>query len=449
MNRIGELGSQGGRIESVAMRMKGFRRTAGIWTGALAVIIIAVNVLLFFCVAEDENRAYRVQINRVEQIIKEQGAASVDIGEFANISGIRVLSRGAGEEEKIRFFAGGEDEAAIRYIDGVYYRIDWRNGPIAASGHQNHFKAELTIWVNVVMAVMSLLLFAFLLFIKNKILSPFHEVTKMPYELAKGNLPGEIKENKNRYFARFIWGLNLLRERLEAQTEKELALQREQKTMILSVSHDIKTPLSAIKLYAKALSRNLYDETGAVDRQKEIGDKICQNVEVIENFVAHIVAASGQDFLDLTVENKEFYLDELLQEIDSYYREKLSYLQTDFEVRRGSNCLLKGDWESSIRVLQNVMENAIKYGDGKQIKISVSEEEDCKLITVSNSGCDLPKEEMPHIFESFWRGSNVGNRSGSGLGLYICRQLMMKMDGDIFARVAGDRMEVTVVFRMV
>ncbi len=410
--------------------------------GVMAVIIVTANILLYFAAEGEDSRAYRVQINRVEQIIKEEGAASVNIGKYPNISGITVLSQEADEEEKHRFFADGENETAIRYIDGIYYRIDWTND-IKSD------KAELTIWVNTIMAIMSLFVFAFLIFIKTKILMPFHEVTNMPYAIAKGNLPGEIKENKNRYFARFIWGLNLLRERLEEQKEKELALQKEQKTMILSVSHDIKTPLSAIKLYAKALSRNLYDETTDNERQKEIGEKICQNVEVIESFVARIVAASGEDFLNLTVENKEFYLYELLQEVDGYYREKLSYLQTDLIMYKGTNCLLKGDRESSIRVLQNIMENAIKYGDGKKIEVSVSEEEGCKLITVSNDGCNLAKEEVPHIFESFWRGSNVGNKSGSGLGLYICRQLMMKMDGDIFARVAEENMKVTVVFRMV
>lgn len=69
-----------------------------------------------------------------------------------------------------------------------------------------------------------------------------------------------------------------------------------------------------------------------------------------------------------------------------------------------------------------------------------------QLICVRNSGCALPDTELPHIFDSFWRGSNVKNRSGSGLGLYICRQLMRKMNGDIFARIKDDCMLVTAVF---
>lgn len=88
--------------------------------------------------------------------------------------------------------------------------------------------------------------------------------------------------------------------------------------------------------------------------------------------------------------------------------------------------MLKGDADRLIEVLQNLLENAIKYGDGKCISIDFSEEEDCRLITVRNSGCSLKQEELINLFDSFYRGSNVGSADGSGLGLYISRQLMQK-----------------------
>lgn len=56
------------------------------------------------------------------------------------------------------------------------------------------------------------------------------------------------------------------------------------------------------------------------------------------------------------------------------------------------------------------------------------------LITVENTGEVLPAEELPHLFDSFYRGSNAGSQEGSGLGLYICRKLMHKMNGDVFLK---------------
>ncbi len=101
-----------------------------------------------------------------------------------------------------------------------------------------------------------------------------------------------------------------------------------------------------------------------------------------------------------------------------------------------------------MEVLQNIIENAIKYGDGRLIKITFDEEEDCRLVTVRNGGCALGEDELPHIFDSFWRGANSCSCKGSGLGLYIGRKLMNKMDGEIFARIEDGSMLVTAVFRL-
>ena len=73
------------------------------------------------------------------------------------------------------------------------------------------------------------------------------------------------------------------------------------------------------------------------------------------------------------------------------------------------NFLVKADTERLLEVLQNIIENAIKYGSGKKIGISISKEEDCVLITVENTGEVLPAEELPHLFDSFYRGSNAGS----------------------------------------
>ena len=143
----------------------------------------------------------------------------------------------------------------------------------------------------------------------------------------------------------------------------------------------------------------------------------------------------------------EYYLSEVIKDIENYYKDKLSVIHIEFQVDEVAECLLKGDKERIVEVLQNVMENAIKYGDGKSIRISFDEEEDCKLIHIRNSGCNLKKEEFPNLFDSFYRGSNSNGIKGSGLGLYICKTLMRKMDGEIFAEMNADFFNMTIVVR--
>lgn len=114
-----------------------------------------------------------------------------------------------------------------------------------------------------------------------------------------------------------------------------------------------------------------------------------------------------------------------------------------------SDCLLCGDLDRSVEIIQNVMENAVKYGDGKNIALNFSEEDGCILVTVRNSGCALADIDLPHIFDSFWRGANAQNAEGSGLGLYISRQLMRKMNGEIYAEIKSGFMYVTAVWTKV
>ena len=132
---------------------------------------------------------------------------------------------------------------------------------------------------------------------------------------------------------------------------------------------------------------------------------------------------------------QDVYLNGILDRIEVLYKEKFSQLHTDFSISGHTDVLVSADPERLEEVMQNVLENAIKYGDGKKVAISFSDEEDCRLITISNSGCSLKEEEIPHLFESFYRGSNASNVKGSGLGMYIARTLMRMMEGDIYARI--------------
>ena len=282
-----------------------------------------------------------------------------------------------------------------------------------------------------------------LLFLFIRIIRPFEKISAYPTELAKGNLTAPLKDSKSKYFGKFLWGLDLLREKLESQRSAELALQKQNKTMVLSLSHDIKTPLGVIELYAKALEKGLYKDE---QKKKEVAVGITEKCEDIRGYVDGIVKTSSEDFLNLKVNNGEFYLSALIDKIKAFYTDKLSLLKIDFAVNAFSDHILSGDLERSIEVLQNIIENAVKYGDGKRIRIAFSREDDCQLIHIRNSGCTLSKNELPHIFDSFWRGSNTGSNSGSGLGLYICRNLMRKMNGDIFAEIQDSYMIVTTVF---
>ena len=392
-------------------------------------LVVAVIIALFAVVniipnlQKEEASIRNVEINRLVREIKESEEIP-DTDKYSTISG--VYEQGAGEE----FFVS-ENEYVIRKINGTLYRIEYFEDTNATN--------EI-LYVNITLLILSLFVLMVLFYIRHNILKPFDRITNLPYELSKGNLTIPLKESKNRYFGKFLWGLDMLREKLEESKQAELELKKEKKTMLLSLSHDIKTPLSAIKLYAKALSRGIYKDH---EKQLEVYEAINTKADEIEKLVAEIMHTETEDIIVFDVKNGEFYLSDVINGINAYYSDKLE--NTNFRINKYKECMLNGDADRLTEVLQNIIENAIKYGDGNSISLDFSDEEDCRIITITNSGCTLPENELAHIFDSFYRGSNVGSKNGNGLGLYICRQLTKAMGGDIFANIENGNMCVSVV----
>ena len=394
-------------------------------------LILFVNVFILGKNQGDAGRLYLVETRRVRKEIEEQALTKNEI-ETMNLEKYKTIVG-------IREFVAGEDcrnDYLVEKIDGTLYRIEY------VTENNN----RMFLYVNIPLFAMMFVTILILWYVHCKILKPFWSMSNLSFELAKGNLSMPVKEEKSKLFGRFLWGMDMLREKLENNKEKELEFQKERKTLILSLSHDIKTPLSSIELYAKALTADLYDTK---EKKDEALQGIARNVKEIKGYVDEIVTASREDFLNLEVNMGEFYLSEVMNLTKTYYMDKLSVQHTEFMIDEIPECILRGDKNRMVEVLQNVMENAIKYGDGKWIHISVEEEEDCKLIQIENSGCSLKKEELPNLFDSFYRGSNSKGVKGSGLGLYICRTLMRKMDGEIFAGINADAFCVTVVVRKV
>ena len=403
--------------------MKAFNRIFAAVIIMLTVIFAAANIIL--AAGGSGGRPYRVEINRLARQIEAEGRA--------DISGCEYVTN---IEEYGENFYSTESDYAVREINGELYRFDYRTD-------SGSMRSKTAVTVNIILGVMAAMIISVMVYVKYAVLTPFERLTDVPYELSRGNLTVPVKETKNRFFGRFIWGVDMLRENIEQQKSRELDLQKEKKMLLLSLSHDIKTPLSAIKLYSKALSKGLYESR---EKQLETAENISAKADEIESYISQIVTASREDFLSFDVNMGEFYLSELVTRIKGYYTEKLSLIGTDFSVYDYSDCLLNGDIDRSVEVIQNVMENAVKYGDGNSISISFSEEDGCVLVTVRNSGCTLGDTELPHIFESFWRGTNSGKTAGSGLGLYIGKKLMHKMNGEIFAEIIDGSMLVTSVF---
>lgn len=409
--------------------MNKFRRLAFVIIAVEISLIIVCNCIYFMGNNSGASKLHRVEASRVVRYLENNSSSpdsiiNTDLSKYKTIVGICEFTA----DDICNY------DYVVEEINGKLYRIEYI---------EDGFDSSI-IHFNLTLFIMMFVTLVLIFYVYRKVLKPFNSMSNLSYELAKGNLSIPIKEEKSKLFGRFLWGMDMLREKLEDNKEKELEFQKDRKTLILSLSHDIKTPLSSIELYSKALSENLYDTQ---DKKDEVLEGITKNVKEIKKYVNEIVAASREDFLNLEVNEGEVYLSDIISEIKAYYGDKLGVIHTDLCVDSIPNCLVKGDKNRLIEVLQNIMENAIKYGDGKSIHIYGEDEEDCKLIHIENTGNSLKEEELQNVFDSFYRGANSHDIKGSGLGLYICKNLMRKMDGDVYGRIIQDNFRVSVVIR--
>lgn len=422
--------------------MKKFNRMIA---GTCVVYLCMSLLLLLYLYQQKDNksRAYLVEANRLmAQIETLADVTDMDLSNMQSIEKVRFLSaEELRDETKITAFFNKEN-GMDTYIEPLF--LDGKlSGYVSFSYLTQLPETGEVPAVAMFLAALFALLLLLLFYLRNQVVKPFLRLSEMPYELSKGHLKGELWESKNRFFGKFTWGIAMLRDTLNDAKMRELKLEREKKLLLLSISHDIKTPLCTIQLYAKALDENVYDTE---EKRRGAAKHILSHTREIENYVKKIVKSSSEDILSVEVKQSEFYLADFVKMIAANYKPKCKLLQIKFFIGTYENKLLRGDIDRAFEVVENLMENAFKYGDGKEIAISIYEEEYCQLIRIKNTGPLVSEQEQMHLFDSFYRGSNASEKPGNGLGLYICRQIMHKMDGEIFAEREDDGMSFVLVF---
>ena len=391
----------------------------------MTVFLLLTAALNIFLVKSKDNSEgiYRVEARRLAGEIAETG--SYDIKKYPHITGVFTGDDIYRSDEHYLIIEAGETLYRVEYTVG--------NGQYGIAA------------VNCVLGALFLLLTGLLYYIRRHIIVPFNRLSDVPKELSKGNLAVPISEEKSLFFGEFTWGVNLLRESIENSRKKEITMQKDKKLLLLSLSHDIKTPLSAIKLNAKALAKGLYKNE---EKQRIAAENINTRADEIEHFVSELSKAVSEDFMSFEVIPGEEFLSVIITKIYARYAPQLSMSGTELLIRKYDDCILSCDPIRLAECFQNLIENAIKYGDGRRIEIGCDKMDGCELITVSNTGCTLEAKELPQIFESFHRGNNADKVQGNGLGLFICKRVMSLMGGEVFADIRNGCFFVTLVVKL-
>lgn len=190
-----------------------------------------------------------------------------------------------------------------------------------------------------------------------------------------------------------------------------------QKNFINYVSHEFKTPLTAISGNLEVFAQK--DRSSA--EYKEMAEKVLENVYQIEETMNTLMMLSG--LRNNTEMNEIFRVDELVWDINDQlpdiYELKSSPIQIVLEVANDKLLSIKGNRNEIKIALYNIIENAVKYSNGNPIKISLLEIQNQLKIVIEDRGTGISEEDLKFISQTFFRGKNVKDIKGSGVGLSL------------------------------
>ena len=302
--------------------------------------------------------------------------------------------------------------------------------------------SDLHLLINLVLTAAFIISIGICIYINYTVLDPFEKLSDYPEKLSKNEISEKLPETKNRLFGRFIWGINMLSDNIRNKQKRVDDLSRDHMTMLTTIAHGIKTPVANIKLYADAISTGLYQPDGIVnEKDAEIAVKIGKNADDITEILKELIEKSSGTVVNFTPEIKTFYLEEIRIFLEEEYSNRLNMLRIPYSFRMDHNAMMKSDKSGICRILSQIMDNAIKYGNGEGITVDLNKEEDGFYFIIKNKGEVPAEKELPYIFNSFWRGSNAGNISGNGIGLFEAREIVMELDGDIYVRADAEAKE--------
>lgn len=215
--------------------------------------------------------------------------------------------------------------------------------------------------------------------------------------------------------------------RIRRSIRKELEFSRNQNNFLLSVTHELKTPIASAKLYLQTLQKHNIDEK----KREEILSKTLQQNEQLERLIDNILNASRLENKRLVLHKEETNVSAFLNSIFERYARQYTHIPFINEIQAGISAEI--DPFIFETVVNNLIENAIKYaGNDGPIAIELVKNEKL-IVRVKDSGPGILQPHRKDIFKKFYRVGNEETRTqkGSGLGLFIARELSRLHRGQI------------------
>lgn len=340
------------------------------------------------------------------------------------------------QEQVFIYSVNFKDERAYVLLKGVPY------------GEIEYFYDDKDIIypIIIVLAVI-LLLFLFFILTKRKVLY-IKELSDGLIEIAKGDLDFKIAKKGSDELSLLAQNINNMSEALKNKIEEERKAEATKNELITNISHDLRTPLTSIIGYLGLIKEKRYQHERELDEYTYIAYNKAEKLKLLIDDLFEYTKASSKG---LELCKREIILndllDQLIEEFVPVFEE--NKLKIEKEITEEKIKLLI-DPDKTVRVFENLLMNAVKYSlkPGK-VKIYIYKEDNNVVVCIQNKGQNIPKEELPYLFERFYKTdkSRTSDNKGTGLGLAIAKSVVELQGGNIRAECEDEDIRFFVSFK--
>ncbi len=289
--------------------------------------------------------------------------------------------------------------------------------------------------------IVILLQMAMSLLYNRRVFRPLREISTSANHIIAGNYDYEVlrvsgKTVRDDEMGDLVYSFELMRDELKEKQLKEEQLKKSQQELISCISHDLKTPISTIKAYGEGLRDGIAQTE---ETRREYEEIIINKTNTLNQMISELLEYSNAQLNQLEIVPKEIYFlsyfEEVARELQGYAKQRgvvLTY-QTDL-----TDMIVTIDCRRVTEVLYNLIENSIKYigEQAGKIKLIAVAEDQRVLIRVIDNGIGINADDIPYVFDKFYRAekSRTSSIPGSGLGLSICKYIIETLGGTIYCK---------------
>lgn len=266
------------------------------------------------------------------------------------------------------------------------------------------------------------------------IIKPLDALNEGAQRIQKNDLSTDILYVGDAEFEQVCTAFNSMQGHLLEEQEKNRKYEKARTDMIAGISHDLRTPLTAIKGTIKALLDGI---AATPEKQQKFLTAAYRRTGEMDALLNQLFYVSKLETGNMPLEIKKINLTEFIDRYVCGKQEVLNPKDVDIQaILQKRKFFVMADPEQLQRILDNLIQNSLKYSEASPVHMAISLKHNAEqvILSVGDNGVGVPEDKLPHIFEEFYRGDESRNKKeGNGLGLYIVKYLTEAMGGTVRA----------------